>query len=200
MRTREGLKRPIAMAKLNFWNSTWHLDEQQCPCDVHFLDYLDEHKIVGCNIFHMGTGSHHIVGLKTASNGSNNQVLGITASKEEYAAYIDLLIDNPKLGFSYKAYFGDLYQTDARLLPSLDYATLFHAGEYRTAENDTYGALTDAEVAGVLAEKLKPGGEIHFYTGSFAYDVAARAGQALVVERGFKDMGRYKTLHIFKKP
>ncbi len=187
------------MAKLNFWNSTWHLDEKQCPCDVHFLDYLDETKATGRNIFHMGTGSHHVVGLKVASNGSNNQVLGITASKEEYAAYIDLLIDNPKLGFSYKAYFGDLYQTDARLLPSLDYATLFHAGEYRTAENDSYGALTDEQVALVLASKLNQGGKILFYTGSFAYDVAARAGAALVTRLGFKDAGLYKTLHIFEK-
>jgi hypothetical protein len=189
----------IDMTKLNFWNSTWHLDEKQCPCDIHFLDYLEEKKSKDRNIFHMGTGSHHIVGLKTASNGSNNQVLGITASKEEYAAYIDLLIDNPKLGFSYKAYFGDLYQTDARLLPQLDYATLFHAGEYRTAENDKYGALTDEDVALVLADRLNPGGEILFYTGSFAYDVAARAGQALVAKRGFKDAGKYKTLHVFKK-
>ena len=188
------------MTKLNFWNSTWHLDEKQCPCDIHFLEYLDAKKVKSRNIFHMGTGSHHIVGLKTASNGSGNQVLGITASKEEYAAYIDLLIDNPKLGFSYKAYFGDLYQTDARLLPTLDYATLFHAGEYRTAENDSYGALTDNDMTLVLADKLKPGGEIHFYTGSFAYDKGQAAGKVLVAERGFKDAGVYKTLHMFKKP
>ena len=188
------------MTKLNFWNSTWALDEKQCPCDIHFLDYLDENGIKGCNIFHMGTGSHHIVGLKTAGNGSNNQVLAITASRDEYAAYIDLLIDNPRLGFSYKAYFGDLYQTDARLLPTLDYATLFHAGEYRTSENDKYGALTDEQVGLVLAEKLNPGGEMHFYTGSFAYDVAKRVGESLVAKRGFSDAGTYKSLHIFRKP
>lgn len=188
------------MAKLNFWNSTWTLDEKQCPCDIHFLDYLEEKAISGRNIFHMGTGNHHIVGLKTASNGSNNQVLAITASREEYTAYIDLLIDNPRLGFSYKAYFGDLYQTDARLLPKLDYATLFHAGEYRTTENDSYGALDDEQVAMVLADALNPSGEILFYTGSFAYDVALRAGKALVAKRGFADAGLYKSLHVFRKP
>ena len=186
--------------KLNFWNSTWHLDEKQCPCDIHFIEYLEAKKITHRDIFHMGTGSHHIVGLKTASDGRDNQVLGITASKDEYAAYIDLLIDNPRLGFSYKAYFGDLYQIDARLLPRLDFATLFHAGEYRTAENDSYGALTDEQVGLAFADALKPGGEILFYTGSFAYDVAASTGQALVAQRDFIDVGAFKSLHIFKKP
>jgi len=188
------------MAKLNFWNATWSLDEKQCPCDIHFLEYLEEKGARNANIFHMGTGSHHIVGLRCAASDAGNEVLGITASKEEYAAYIDLLIDNARLGFSYKAYFGDLYQLDGRLLPTLQYATLFHAGEYRTKENDAYGALTDEEVALVLADKLTPGGEILFYTGSFAYDVAARAGQALVARRNFIDAGKFKTLHIFRKP
>ena len=188
------------MTKLNYWNATWSLDERQCPCDIHFLDYLEEKKITGRDIFHMGTGNHHIVGLKTASNGSGNHVLGITASREEYDDYVKLLIGNARLGFTYKAYFGDIYQLDRRLLPALDYATLFHIGEYRSAENDKYGALTDHEMALVLADALRPGGEIHFYTGSFAYDKAVATGKALVALRGFKDAGTYKTLHIFRKP
>ena len=188
------------MTKLNFWNSAWRLDEKQCPCDVHFLDYLEENRIAGRDIFHMGTGSHHIVGKTAASNSAGNQVLAITASREEYHAYIDLLIDNPRLGFSYKAYFGDIYQLDRRLLPSLDYATLFHIGEYRTAENDAYGALSDNDMTLVLADQLRPGGEIHFFTGSFAYDKGQAAGTMLMAERGFADAGVYKSLHIFKKP
>ena len=188
------------MTKLNSWNSIWTLDEAQCPCDIHFLEYLDSKSIKGRDIFHMGTGVHHIVGLNTSTNGSGNQVLAITASRDEYTAYIDMLIDNPKLGFSYKAYFGDIYQIDKRLLPALDFATLFHAGEYRSSANDAYGALTDVEVGLVLADALKPGGEIHFYTGSFAYDVAQRVGAALVAQRQFHDAGTYKSLHIFKKP
>src|SRR5450631_2613848 len=124
------------MTTLNYWNTTWSLDEAQCPCDIHFLQYLEEKAVKGASIFHFGTGNHHIVGLKTAENGSNNAVLGITASPQEYEAYIELLIQNPRLGFTYKAFFGDIYQLDARLLPAFDYATLFHLGEYRTAEND----------------------------------------------------------------
>jgi hypothetical protein len=188
----------VTKPKLNAWNATWSLDEKQCPCDIHFLDYLAERGVRGKDIFHMGTGNHHIVGLETARRGDANHVLGITASKAEYDDYVQLLIDNPRLGFTYKAYFGDIYQIDQRLLPPLDIATLFHIGEYRTAENDSYGALTDDDMTLVLADSLRPNGEIHFYTGSFAYDRGVAASRKLL-ERGFKDAGMYKTLHIFRK-
>ena len=184
---------------LNYWNATWSLDEKQCPCDIHFLDYLEEKKVQNADIFHMGTGNHHIVGLKTAAAGAGNHVLGITASPQEYDDYVKLLIANPRLGFSYKAYFGDIYQIDRRLLPELDFATLFHLGEYRTAENDKYGALTDTEMTLVLADRLRPGGEIHFYAGSFAFDRSEAAARELVATRPFQDAGAYKTLRVFKK-
>ena len=112
-----------------------------------------------------------------AHNGSNRAVLGITASPQEYDDYIDLLIKNPRLGHTYKAYFGDIYQLDARLLPQFDYVSLFHLGEYRTPENDAYGALTDLEMTLILAEKTRPGGEVLFYSGSFAYDKAEAVGK-----------------------
>lgn len=187
------------MTTLNLWKATWSLDEAQCPCDIHFLDYLEDKKAKGAAIFHFGTGNHHIVGLKTAQNGSNNAVLGITASTHEYQAYVDLLVENPHLGHTYKAYFGDIYQLDRRLLPDLDYATLFHVGEYRTAENDAYGALTDDEMVAVVADKLKKGGEILFYSGSFAYDKAEAAGKALIARGILEPAGDFKTLRILRK-
>ena len=109
------------MTKLNYWNETWSLDEAQCPCDVHLVEYLEGKKAKDAVIFHFGTGNHHIVGLKLAENGSNCAVLGITASPQEYDDYVELLIQNPRLGHTYKAYFGDIYQLDARLLPRFDY-------------------------------------------------------------------------------
>ena len=187
------------MIKLNYWNATWSLDEKQCPCDIHFVEYLEEKKVTDANIFHMGTGNHHYVGLKTAAKGSGNHVLGITASRAEYAEYIQLLIDNPKLGFTYKAYFGDIYQIDARLLPELDYASLFHVGEFRTPANDRYEALTDLEMSLVFADKLKPGGEILLYKGSFAYDKAEAVAKELSRLRPFELGGAYKSLTILRK-
>ena len=187
------------MSKLNYWNATWSLDETQCPCDVHFLQYLEERRAKGAVIFHFGTGNHHIVGLKAAESGANHAVLGITASPQEYDDYVELLIKNPRLGHTYKAYFGDIYQLDARLLPELDYVTLFHVGEFRTPDNDSYGALTDLEMTLLLADKVKAGGEILFYTGSYAYDKAEAVAAELIKERPFDPAGDYKTLKVYRK-
>ena len=126
-------------------------------------------------------------------------VVGTADTKGQELRYVKLLIDHPQLGFSYKVYFGDIYQIDRRLMPELDYATLFHLGEYRTAENDKYGAMTDDEATLVLADKLRPGGELHFYSGSFAYDRAEASARALAKVRAFADAGSYKSLRIWRK-
>jgi len=187
------------MVKLNYWDAAWSLDEAQCPCDVHLVEYLTAKKATGAVIFHFGTGSHHTVGLRLHGSGLDCAVLGITASPEEYQAYIALLISNPRLGHSYKAYFGDIYQLDARLLPELDYAALFHVGEFRTPDNDAYGALTDLGMTLILADKLKRGGEMLFYRGSYAYDKAEAVAEELVRQRPFEKRGCYKSLTIFGK-
>jgi hypothetical protein len=184
---------------LNYWKATWSLDERQCPCDIHFCDYLEEKNIRGKTIFHFGTGNHHIVGLRNARSGAGNAVFAITASREEYEDYIKLLIDNPTLGATYKAYFGDIYQLDRRLMPDLDFATLFHVGEFRTEHNDAYGALTDLEMTLVCVDRLKPGGEIHFFTGSFAYDQAEKVAAEIVRQRPMERVGPYKSLMVYRK-
>ena len=166
---------------------------------MHFIDYLQHKGASGVTIFHFGTGNHHIVGLRLAASGTDCAVLGITASPQEYDDYVDLLITNPRLGHTYKAYFGDIYQLDPRLLPQFDYVSLFHVGEFRSADNDAYGALTDLEMALVLADKTKPGGEILFYSGSFAYDKAEVVGRELVRQRPFEAAPDYKSLRIFRK-
>jgi hypothetical protein len=185
------------MGKLNYYNGTWSLDEAQCPCDVHFLEYLKEERVRNAAIFHFGTGNHHVVGLKAAED--NNAVLSITASPQEYDDYVELLIRNPRLGHTYKAYFGDIYQLDARLLPEFDYVTLFHVGEFRTPDNDSYGALTDLEMTLLLADKVKPGGEILFYSGSFAYDKAQACAAELVSARPFATEADFKSLRVYRK-
>jgi hypothetical protein len=187
------------MTKLNFWNSSWPLDEAQCPCDIHFLEYLESRDARNAAIFHFGTGNHHIVGLRLAESDRNCAVLGITASPAEYDDYVRLLIEHPKLGHSYKAYFGDIYQLDGRLLPVFDFVTLFHVGEFRTEENDRYGALTDLEMTLILADRVRPGGEILFYTGSFAYDQAQRVEAQLQQQRPFEPAGQFRSLNIFRR-
>ncbi len=184
---------------LNIWDVNWFLDEKQCPCDVHFLEYLEQEKVKGASIFHFGTGGHHVVGIRTAENGSDNAVLGITASPQEYNDYVKLTIERPEVGRTYKAFFGDIYQLDERLLPAFDFVTLFHTGEFRTEKNDEYGALTDLQVAELLLEKLRPGGQLLFFSGSFAYDKAEAVANDLLARGLIKALPAYKTLRIYQK-
>jgi hypothetical protein len=51
----------------------------------------------------------------------------------------------------------------------------------------------------LLADKIKPGGEILFYTGSFAYDKAEAVAGELVKARAFVPAPDYKTLKVYKK-
>jgi hypothetical protein len=184
---------------MNIWDVNWFLDEKQCPCDVHFLEFLEQEKVTDASIFHFGTGGHHVVGIRTAENGSNNAVLGITASPQEYNDYIKLVIERPEIGRTYKAIFGDIYQLDARLLPQLDFVTLFHTGEFRTEKNDAYGALTDLEVAELLVAKLKTGGRVLFFSGSFAFDKAEAVAAQLLAHGLVSVEPAYKSLRIFRK-
>jgi hypothetical protein len=184
---------------LHFWDQSWDLRIAECPCDMHFLEWLELTNTRGAAIFHFGTGSHHIVGLKTAEDGSNNAVFGITASPPEYDAYVKMLIDKPRLGHTYKAYFGDIYQLDRRLLPTFDVVTLFHVGEFRTEKNDAYGALTDLEMTRALCDRTRTGGHVLFYAGSYAFDVAEQVIATLVAEQVLIAAPSHQTLRVYKK-
>ncbi len=185
--------------KLHFWDAVWDLQLAQCPCDVHFCDWLETEKITDASIFHFGTGSHHVIGIRTAENGSNNCVLGITASPGEYESFVKLAIDRPDVEKSYKVFFGDIYQLEKRLLPEFDVVTLFHLCEFRDERNDLYGALTDLEVATMLTELTRPGGYIIFYTKSFAFDTAEKVIAVWETEQQVEKVGLYETLLVYRK-
>lgn len=185
--------------KLHFWDAVWDLQVEQCPCDVHFCNWLEEKKITGASIFHFGTGSHHIVGIRTAENGSDNCVLGITASPGEYDAFVKLAIDRPDVEKTYKAFFGDIYQIEERLLPTFDVVTLFHLCEFRNERNDLYGALTDRGLTDILTARTRPGGYILFYTKSFAFDAAEKVIAEWEKEQAVERVGVYETLLVYRK-
>src|SRR3712207_2153347 len=157
---------------LHKWDAVWGLNEDLCPCDVHFVEFLESQGISNASIFHFGTGAHHYVGIRNARNGSGNAVLGITCSRGELDAYVDLAIERPEISRSYKVVFGDIYVLDERLLPDFDVVTLFHLCEFRSERNDAYGAMTDLEMARLLIGKLRPGGWALFYLGSYAFEAA----------------------------
>ncbi len=186
------------MAKLNYYEIGWYLDEAMCPCDIHFLRYLEKEKVREAAIFHFGTGEHHVVGLKSAENGSGNAVFGITASPQEHEAYERLVIERPETGRTYKVLFGDIYQLDARLLPNFDIVSLFHVGEFRTEKNDAYGALTDEAMVRLLVGKLTGPKLVLLYSGSYAFDVAERIAAQLVAEGVLEPAGQFESLRVYR--
>ena len=125
--------------------------------------------------------------------------MGITAAPQEYDTFVKLAIERPDVEKTYKTFFGDIYQLDARLLPEFDVVTLFHLCEFRTEKNDLYGALTDREVTDMLTDKTRPGGYIVFYTKSFAFDTAAKVIAQWEKEAKVEKVGMYETLLVYRK-
>jgi hypothetical protein len=189
------------MHKMNLWDAKWDLDEAQCPCDVHFNQWIEANKIANKTIYHFGTGMHHAVGIAQAENGLNNAVFGITASIVEYQAYVKLVSENHQIAKRYLAYFGDIYLSDPRLVPELDIVTLFHANEY--IHDDTpspeYGGLDDLKLARLLIGRMRPGGHVMFYTGSFALDKTDAMVATLENEKKLAREGTFQSLLVCRK-
>ena len=184
---------------LHYWDDNWDLRPADCPCDVDFVDFLEEHRITDASIFHFGTGGHHFVGLRMAENGSNNAVLGVTAAPREYQAYIRLAIERPEVSRRYKVEFGDIYLTEPRLLPGFDVVSLFHLCEFRTEKNDAYGALSDLELTLLFVEKLRPGGWMLFFPMSYAWKSTLLVIEDLERRGLIHPAGDYKTLRLYRK-
>jgi hypothetical protein len=185
---------------LHYWDAFWEFRVEDCPCDAHFIEWLDAEGVRDAAIYHFGTGGHHHVGIACADPGRRNAVLGITASPAEYEAYVQLTIAHPEILRHYNAVFGDIYLLNPKLLPTFDVVTLFHLCEFRSDKNDAYGALSDAEVLDILTARTRPGGHLLFYPGSFAFDralpiIAAWAERQPVERRpDFKGLRSYRKL------
>jgi hypothetical protein len=187
------------MLKMNYWTDKWDLHEDVCPCDVHFNDWTDAQKIRGKLIYHFGTGTHHVVGIKQAEKG--NGVYAITASIEEYEAYVKLVTENAKVAKNYLAYFGDIYLTNARLLPDFDVVTMFHLCEFffpNTASAE-YGGMTDRQVLDLFTQKTRAGGHVLFYPGSAAWDQAREVIAQWDKESPVERVGEFKRLLVYRK-
>lgn len=184
---------------LNTWEAFWGLRVEQCPCDVHFVEWLEDNGVTGKTIYHFGSGGHHYVGIRCAEPELNNAVLSITAAPQEYEAWIKLAKDQPEITKSYSCYFGDIYTSNARLLPRFDVVTLFHVAEFRSEKNDAYGALTDPEMMELFTDQTEPGGHILFYTGSFAFEPTKGYIAEWEKRRPVERVGEFKTLLVYRK-
>lgn len=187
---------------LNIWDDHWDFRPEDCPCDVDFVAWLDAEKIRDSAIFHFGSGGHHHVGIECARPERENHVLAITAAPREHEAFVRLAMARPELLRFYTAVFGDIYLLNERLLPQFDVVTLFHLCEFRSAANDAYGALSDLEVTRILTRRLKPGGHILFFPGSYAWDRRNDSAVDVVAEwereGRVEQVGRFRSLLVYR--
>jgi hypothetical protein len=189
------------MLQMNYWTDKWDLHEDVCPCDVHFNDWVTDSGQRNKTIFHFGTGTHHVVGRTQATNGLNNAVIAITASIEEYEAYIKLVSTDSAVAKSYIAYFGDIYLTNPRLLPDFDIVTMVHLCEFffpNTASPE-YGGMTDRGVLDLFTDKARPGGHLVFYQNSMGAEKTRAILPEWEKEKPVQKVGEFKTLLIYRK-
>lgn len=191
-----GLKRPDLPHQVGMTafqeKGAYELNPERCSCDVDFVDYLKQFNIRGKNIFHFGTGAHHIVGLENQAFDRPNEVLGITAANPEHQAYVRLVLKNSALTKYYKVLFADIYTLTANTLPAFDFVTLFHLCEFYLPENAPKVHQTDRSLLQLLIDKLNPDGKILFYTSSF------RWSEAKVIVDAFEQAGQIKLIDQYK--
>src|SRR5262245_34468859 len=184
------------MLKMNFWGGSWNLEVDICPCDVHFNEWVAKERLRNKTIYHFGTGTHHVVGIQQAKR--KNRVFAITASKEEYEAYVTLVTGNSAVAKHYLAYFGDIYLSDPMLLPEFDVVTLFHLCEFsqpNTASKE-YGGISDAKVLNLLTDRTRRGGHILFYKGSDGFKKSVPIIAKWEKAKPVKRVAEFKTLLV----
>jgi hypothetical protein len=187
------------MLKMNFWDAEWPLLVDVCPCDVHFNDWIASRKLNNKTIYHFGSGTHHVVGIKQAVR--RNRTLCITASKQEYEAYVALVTKNAGVARNYVCYFGDIYLTNPKLLPEFDVVTMFHLCEFFTKNtaSKAYGGLTDRKLLDLFTDKTRKGGYILFYKGSMSFDRAKPIIAKWEKAKPVKRVADFKTLLVYRK-
>ena len=197
-------------SRLNVYDVFWPLKADVCPCDVHFQSFLEEYELRDKVIFHFGTGGHHLLGRKNCELGTANQILGVTASRQEYASYIDLITEKPEIASGYKVLFTDIYTLDSRLLPEFDLVTLFHLCEFYDPTSG-YAVLDDAALVDLFLDRSSTDGKLLFYKGSLGPRGAISdepSGFALAVpiidervQRGeLVKIEDYKSLAVYGRP
>jgi len=196
---KEALRRRIQPGRMRIVPHSWPLWARVCPCDLHLCDLLLERKVRSKSIFHLGTGGHHLVGLRNHIDGLDNVILGVTVSPSEIRRYVKLVIRNPTLGQTYRVLFADVHGLRAASLPDFDLVTLFHLAEFGSTTGSGH-LLSDNGVLDLFCSKLKPGGLLVLYRGSNGYARLQTTVAAAMVAGTLRYVEDYKSLQILQVP
>jgi len=172
----------------------YDLRPHECPCDIHFVEFM-KNGVRNKNIFHFGTGGHHLVGVENSKLDMPNDILGMSLQKDEYIAYIDLITENPMISKNYKVIFSDIYTLSQNLMPKFDIVNLFHLCEYFYKGTDYY-KTDDVGLLRLFCQNLKEGGAILFYKGSSKFHIT----KSILDNFNLLDkIGEYKSLLSYGK-
>jgi len=186
--------------RLNYWKDSYPLSQDECPCDVHFVEYLERQRISNKNIFHFGTGEHHYLGLSNIRRtpSERNEILGVTASVGEYQAYMQLIVGQAELACYYKVMFADIYTLTGRTIPAFDLVTLFHLCEFYDPAKSKYAPQNDMTLLDLFLSKLNPEGLLFFYRRSMRFHLAEKIIKDFVGQKRIAEVDEYKTLLVCK--
>ena len=194
---KEALLRRMQPGRMRIVPRSWPLWARMCPCDLDFCDFLQEREFRSKSIFHLGTGGHHLVGLRNRTDDMGNVVLGLTLSPGEIKRYVKLVVRDPILGQNYKVLFADVHDLHAASLPDFDLVTLFHLCESGSRSGHL---LSDEGVVGLFISKLKPGGLLALYRQSLGYRRLRPIIAAAMAAGTLKHLEDYKSLQILHVP
>ncbi len=169
-----------------------------CPCDFHFVEFLRASNIQDKNIFHFGTGGHHLVGQENLNLAHPNRIMGITAAAKEHAAFIKHTFKDKRLAKYYTVLFKDIYTLTTRDLPKFDYISLFHLCEFYVPENQEYVNQDDETLLDLFLSHLTPGGKLLFYSGSAAWDRTEKIIERFVNDGKIEKSESFKSIVIYK--
>lgn len=196
---KEALLRRIQPGRMRIVPHSWPLWARMCPCDLHFCDFLQQRNIRSRSIFHLGTGGHHLVGLRNRVDDMGNVILGVTVSPDEIRRYVKLVVRDPILGQNYKVLFANVHDFAAASLPDFDLVTLFHLCELGSPTGSGH-LLSDEGVLSLFTSKLRPGGLLATYRESLGYPRLRPMIAAAMAAGRLEHLENYMSLQILRVP
>jgi len=156
----------------------------------------DDHYFRSKNIFHFGTGNHHVIGRTNYDKGYENCITGLTLQDEEHFAYISMIKKNPMYAKNYKVMYADIYTLNKNFLPKFDVFNLFHLGEYFYPNTPYYQFNSELDFLNHMVDLMSDDSRMIFYKRSAGFK---KSEQTIKHHPGLTYHSDYKSLLIYKK-
>lgn len=175
----------------------WPWQPDLCPFDQDLVQWTTgQPHFSEWSLLHIGTGLHHYVGI----NAWRCNVLGWTASPEELRAYVDLVIEQPRIARRYQVLFGDahIWPDVLRFAPRFSVVSVPHLCEF-TADRRGYQGKGDESLLLQMLTLTNRLGQLVTYNGSCAYDRALPLLRKFERKEMIHHEETYRSLDIWRR-